>query len=178
MGNTMLQVAWQAVDMCNNAIISIEFPDATASHRYDRYFGSWNNNPTGRGIIRDRYKKIVDTLWATNFNLNCLPNTSNGNVIADVTYTSQGNPANVRLFQIWFGLSENNLCGDQATKANVLVHEAAHVFGAADQGNDQGNDAYLLAWYFSCKSIPRKQLSWRKSQADKNHIAYYSNCPV
>ncbi|KAH7346835.1 hypothetical protein BKA65DRAFT_537425 [Rhexocercosporidium sp. MPI-PUGE-AT-0058] len=150
LGLPLLQIAAQAVDLCNAAILSLEFQDDTNRRRFDRYFGSGVNNPTGRGIIRDRYRMIVDTLYATNFNLICLINETNGNVVADVAHTTQGNPANVRLFHAWFGLSDNNQCGDQLTKANVLVHEASHVFGAADHGSDQGNDAYLLAWYTSC----------------------------
>ncbi|KAG4432737.1 hypothetical protein IFR05_011767 [Cadophora sp. M221] len=149
LGLPLLQIAAQAVSLCNAAILSLEFQDDTNRRRFDRYFGSWNNNPTGRGIIRDRYKMIIDTLYATNFNLICLIGQTNGNVVADVSYTSQGNPANVRLFNPWFGLSDDNQCGEQLTKANVLVHEASHVFGAADHGNDQGNDAYLIGWYSS-----------------------------
>ncbi|KAK0103325.1 hypothetical protein ONS95_005354 [Cadophora gregata] len=156
LGLPLLQIAFQAVELCNSAIISLEFQDDTNRRRFDRYFGPWNNNPNGRAIIRDRYRMIVDTLWNTNFNLICLPNQTNGNVVADVSFTSQGNPANVRLFQAWFRLSDDNQCGEQLTKANVLVHEASHVFGAADHGNDQGNDAYLIGWYAS---------------------SVYSNCP-
>ncbi|KAL5318380.1 hypothetical protein ACEPPN_013440 [Leptodophora sp. 'Broadleaf-Isolate-01'] len=151
LGLPLLQIAAQAVSLCNAAIVSLEFQDDTNRRRFDRYFGSWNNNPTGRGIIRDRYKMIVDTLYATNFNLICLIGQTNGNVVADVSFTGQGQPANVRLFNAWFGLSDDNQCGEQLTKANVLVHEASHVFGAADHGDDQGNDAYLIGWYSSCK---------------------------
>ncbi|KAG4423941.1 hypothetical protein IFR04_002936 [Cadophora malorum] len=157
LGLPLLQIANQAVQLCDAAILSLEFQDDTNRRRFDRYFGSWNNNPTGRGIIRDRYRMIVDTLFATNFNLICLPNQTNGNVVADVTSSGQGNPANVRLFQAWFGLSDENQCGEQLTKANVLVHEASHVFGAADHGNDQGNDAYLIGWYSSCKIVLYKR---------------------
>ena len=88
----------------------------------------------GRCIIIDRYRIIVDTLFVTYFNPMCPPDQTNGNVIADVTSSGQGNPANVRLFQAWFELLDENRCGEQRVKANVLVHEASHMFGAADHG--------------------------------------------
>lgn len=148
--------------MCDSAIRSLENQDDTNRRRFDRYFGSWNNYPTARSIIATRYRYIKDTLNSPVFKLECHINETNGNVIADVSSSGQGNPATVRLFHLWFTLSDPPLCGDQFTKANTLLHEASHVFGSADHGNDQGNDAYLLQWYASCKSIPYNQANLRE----------------